>query len=111
MIRRLTLVRHRREFTREEFVEHWLGTHARIAAQLPGLRGYRINLAVPTEPPPSWDGVAELWFDSLEAAQEAMRRGPIAEQLRKDTTTLFVEWEPFFVDEHVIVPPADDAAR
>jgi len=105
MIRRLTLVRRHPRFTREQFAEHWLGVHARIAAQLPGLRGYRINFVVEREPAPSWDGVAELWFDSIEAADRAMGEGPVAERLRRDTRELLAAWEPFFVEEHVIVAP------
>jgi uncharacterized protein (TIGR02118 family) len=107
MIRRLTLVRRRPEFGREEFADHWLGLHAKIAAQLPGLRGYRINLSVQTDPPPRWDGVAELWFDSIEAGRTAMGEGPVAERLRHDTRKLLAEWEPFFLEEHVIVPPPE----
>jgi uncharacterized protein (TIGR02118 family) len=105
MIRRLTLVRRRPEFTREQFAEYWLNVHARIAAELPGLRGYRINLSLPTDPSPTWDGVAELWFDSIEAALRAVDEGPVAMRLKRDTRKLLAEWEPFFVDEHVIVQP------
>jgi uncharacterized protein (TIGR02118 family) len=110
VIRRLTLVRRNPRYTREEFAEHWLGRHARIAAELPGLRGYRINLTVERDPGVPWDGVAELWFDSVEAADAAFGEGPVAERLRRDTGELLAEWHPFFVEEHVIVEPREAAA-
>ena len=103
MVRRLTLVRRNPKLTHAQFAEHWLKRHALIAAELPSLRGYRINLVVDRKPRFKWDGVAELWFDSIEIADAAMGEGPVAERLRRDTRELLAEWEPFSVEEHVIV--------
>lgn len=110
-VRRLTLVRRHPSFTWEQFAAHWLDVHADIASELPGLRGYRVNIAVERDPGAAWDGFAELWFDSIEAAEQALSDNPVAKRLRRDTQALFAEWESFFVEEHVIVPLRDNRAQ
>lgn len=109
-VRRLTLVRRNPALTQEQFVEHWLGEHSALARALPGLRGYRINPVVQASSDFPWHGVAELWFDSPQAAAAAMASDPAGTRLRCDTRRLAAEVAPFFVDEHVIVAPpgADD---
>ena len=69
MIKRVSLVRRREGMSRDEFLAHWTGPHADIVCQLPGLRGLRFGIVeawTPTEA--AWDGVGEVWFDSIEAA-------------------------------------------
>ena len=60
--------------SREEFGAYWRGEHVAIARHVPGLRRYVQNHFLPEsiqgEPP--CDGVAELWFDSAEAFQQAL---------------------------------------
>jgi uncharacterized protein (TIGR02118 family) len=66
--------------TREAFQDYWLGTHAPLVASVAEvlqIRRYAQLHALPAEAnlgvraareaPPEFDGVAELWFDSLEA--------------------------------------------
>jgi uncharacterized protein (TIGR02118 family) len=54
----------------EECLEYWKNDHAEIVEELPGLRKY--TLGEPLQPEESeWDGVAELYFDSPQAMQEA----------------------------------------
>lgn len=51
--------------TYEEFLDHWLNVHAKLAEKVPGLRGYVINPIDRREFPDSpIDGFSELWFDS-----------------------------------------------
>jgi uncharacterized protein (TIGR02118 family) len=104
-MRRLTLVRRNPAFTQAQFVEHWLGEHAALAAQLPGVRGYRINEIVEAPPEFPWHGVAELWFDSADAAKQAMASDPAGTTLRRDTKKLAAEVAPFYIAEHTIIEP------
>lgn len=58
------------DMTHEECIEYWKNDHAEIVEELPGLRKY--TLGEPLHPEEAeWDGVAELYFDSMEAMQEA----------------------------------------
>ena len=66
--------------SREEFQAYWRGTHAPLVASVAEtlqIRRYVQLHSLPSEvsapfresrnAPPEYDGVAELWFDSLEA--------------------------------------------
>ena len=73
--------------SREAFQEYWRGTHAPLVASVAetlGIRRYVQMHSLPAEAsagirasrhaPAEFDGVAELWFDSLEAIAENGRR-------------------------------------
>ena len=53
----------------EEFFHYWRNVHGRIGSRIPGLRRLvqSHRLTVPGDKTPDYDGVAELWFDSIEA--------------------------------------------
>ncbi len=64
--------------TDEEFFHYWENVHGPIGARIPGLRrlvqSHRVH--VPGDARGAdFDGMAELWFDDLEALLEA-RRSP-----------------------------------
>jgi uncharacterized protein (TIGR02118 family) len=55
------------------FDRHLRETHAPLVAQLPGLRRFVLNRALPDDGAPApGQLIAEDWFDSLEALQAAM---------------------------------------
>jgi uncharacterized protein (TIGR02118 family) len=73
--------------TREEFQAYWFGTHAPLVASVAEtlqIQRYVQLHSLPAEThaalresreaPQEFDGVAELWFDSLEALAENGRR-------------------------------------
>jgi len=52
---------------------HWAHIeHPKLAKKLPGLRGYRMNVAREENPDNPYDAVSEMWFDSAEARLAAM---------------------------------------
>jgi uncharacterized protein (TIGR02118 family) len=60
----------------EEFSQYWLHVHGPIGRRIPGHR--RLVQSHPVRHPadlrpPSFDGMAELWFDDLNALQAARR--------------------------------------
>jgi uncharacterized protein (TIGR02118 family) len=62
----------------EEFFRYWKNVHGPLGARIPGLRrlvqSHRVS--VPGDKhSPDYDGVAELWFDDLEALLAA-RQSP-----------------------------------
>ena len=74
MIKYVTVLVRREGMSREGLSNYRKNTHAPILQQIPGLRGYVENHALPDlegrEPP--YDGFGELYFDSLEAMQEGL---------------------------------------
>jgi uncharacterized protein (TIGR02118 family) len=106
VIKRVSLVRRHPALSREQFLEHWMGTHADIVKGLPGLRGLRFGVVdewTPVED--AWDGVGEVWFDSIAAAQAAFAAEPYHSRLSADRKVLFSETQACFVTEHTAVPP------
>lgn len=58
----------RDDMSREDFRRWWIDEHAPLARTLPGVRRIRFNVLDEDAP---FDGIAELWFDSSEAADAA----------------------------------------
>ncbi len=72
MLKMIGLLRRRPGLSPEAFQVYWRERHALLGQRLPGLRGYVQNhtrLSVYRSRQPAYDGVAELWFDDLEAFQ------------------------------------------
>lgn len=92
--------------SREQFQDYWLNTHgplvASVAETLQIRRYVQLHSAPPAvsagiresrEAPPDYDGVAELWFDSLEAVLANGQR-PEAQEAGR----LLLEDEKKFID-------------
>ena len=57
--------------THEEFVDHWQNNHTPIAREIEGVVKY--DTVLPTNPEAAeFDGVAELYFDDLDALHDAL---------------------------------------
>ncbi|MGA9511426.1 MAG: EthD domain-containing protein [Candidatus Sulfotelmatobacter sp.] len=64
--------------TDEEFFDYWENIHGPIGARIPHLRGLTQSHRIPIlgdGRPPDFDGMAELWFDNLNALLAA-RKSP-----------------------------------
>lgn len=70
MIKLVDLVVRKEGLTHEEFVERWLGEHADLAKELPGLRKYATTIAADPERA-GYDGIVELYFEDSTALKEA----------------------------------------
>ncbi len=108
MVKLVALLKRKPHLTREEFARRWLEDHTRISAQLPGLLGYRINIATSRQPggsgeEPLYDGTAEMWWESIDAMETAFASevgaaaGADADQFAEVRIHLYT-------DEHIIVP-------
>jgi len=76
MIKLIALLKRKPGLTREEFKRRWLEEHILLSSKMPGLCGYRVNIAVDHQPDgdgvePIYDGTAELWWDSIETMEAA----------------------------------------
>ena len=70
MLKIAFFLKRRPELTRPDFFAWWLDEHRSLVEKLPGLRRYVISLEAAGEDG-SLDGLAELWFDDLAAAEAA----------------------------------------
>lgn len=105
MIKLVALVRKKSGMSADAFRDYWLGTHAPLAAAIPGMRGYRINIA--GDPgdmaPAGYDGSAEIWFDDRVAMEAGL--GSAQGVIAGDDTAHFTDAIEFLVtEEHVILP-------
>jgi uncharacterized protein (TIGR02118 family) len=121
MIKIVFCLRRRADFSREEFQTYWRNDHAPLvqshAAAL-GIRRYvqvhsiddNISIAVagPRQSPEPFDGVAELWLDSLDALVAAggtdAGRAAGAALLEDERRFIDLERSPLFLaEEHVVI--------
>jgi uncharacterized protein (TIGR02118 family) len=79
MIIRSGLICNRKDVSREAFDRHWLDVHGPLARVVPNLRAYTQNhvltqlTAAASEAQQQIDGISQLWFDSVDAMNDAMR--------------------------------------
>jgi uncharacterized protein (TIGR02118 family) len=72
MFKVMSLMKRRPDLSFADF-RHWAqAKHPLLAQKLPGLRGYRMNVAREENPDNPYDAVSEMWFDSAEARLAAM---------------------------------------
>jgi len=109
MIKTVGLLTRRKDWTHEQFVKHWVETHAPLAHKVPGLRRYVQNHirgertrddieATAVE----IDGIAELWFDD-QAALETASRTPEMKALHADGALFIGRIRSYIVEEKIIV--------
>ena len=108
MIKRVSFLRRKDGMSEDEFFAHWTGPHADIVRQMPGVRGLRFGRVQSWTPDEArWDGVGELWFDSVEAAHAAFATEPFKSLLAADRPKFTREIQACFVEEKTVVQPPD----
>jgi uncharacterized protein (TIGR02118 family) len=108
MIKRISLVARKPGMSIEEFERHWTGPHIEIVRQLPGLRGLRLNLIEHVESEREWDGIGELWFDSVQDAQAAFAADPVRSLLAEDRAKFLGRGQVYFVREETVIAPGGE---
>jgi uncharacterized protein (TIGR02118 family) len=117
MIKSISLLARKEGLTHEEFVRHWVEVHAPLAHGVPGLRRYvqshilaeRTRPDIPTMEV-EMDGIAELWYDDLEAMKRA-NASPQAKALHADGATFIGRIKSFTIEERTVVPRAAASAE
>jgi len=73
MITRLTQWHPREGLSRDEALRYWTEQHAKLVLDVPGLRGYVQNVCTlaPDGSEPPYAGLGEVWFESVQAAEDA----------------------------------------
>ena len=102
MIKFVGVVYRRPDLSREDFLRHWQNNHADVVKKLPGLRKYVQGPAVTRAGrEPSFDGIAELWFDDVAALKQAWRSE--AGQTVREDERRFIDLDrsfAFWAEEH-----------
>lgn len=114
MIKLIALLKRKPGMTREDFAKRWVEEHTKISSKLPGLRGYRINIATARQPEgidrePLYDGTAEMWWDSIED-MEASFNTELGKRAGDDGDSFTVVRQHVYTEEYDIVPGPEKAA-
>ena len=110
MIKSLSLLVRKDGMTHEQFMKHWVETHAPLALKVTGIRRYvqshiREERHRPDVPDigVAVDGVAELWYDDAETMARAGAT-PEMKALHADGALSIGHIQSFIVHEHVVIP-------
>ncbi|WP_107677931.1 EthD domain-containing protein [Agrobacterium sp. LAD9] len=110
MIKTLTILARRDDWTHEEFAEYWQEIHGPIARDVKQIRRYvqsefleevirkdieEIDLSV--------DGIAEVWYDSIESMWEA-RQSPEGKALLADGAKFIGRARTLVLREREFIP-------
>ncbi len=109
MIKTVGLLTRKSGWTHEQFMKHWVETHAPLAHAVPGLRRYVQNhikgertRADIEATPVEVDGIAELWFDD-EAALAKAAQTPEMKALHADGALFIGRIKSWVVEEKTII--------
>lgn len=99
-VKRLGLVVKKEGMSHEDFVAHWMGTHAGLCKKIPGLLRYSVNLVDRARFPDfGYDGFSELWFPSEEALNASLS-SPEGRTLLADLPNFVQRIEPIISHEY-----------
>jgi uncharacterized protein (TIGR02118 family) len=113
MVKVIAIVKRKPGMSVDAFQEHWRTAHADVVRKLPGLRRYTQSHTLASgyrKGEPAWDGIAELWFDSMEVLR-ALAGTPENAAVQADEARFIdhAKMATILTDDHVIkdgpVPP------
>ena len=88
------------DVSEEDFNRWWFETHAPIVERMPGLRKYVLNRYVGPDSP--HHGMAETWFDNLDAAMKAFE-SPVGKEAMEDANTHVGKLDVLILEEYLIM--------
>lgn len=98
MIKVVAVLNAKAGMSREEFLHQWNEVHPALVAKLPGIRRYRQNPAIEHRKEWPFNGMAELWFDSV-ADVKAAYAGEEAKALFDHEEQFLGRMQWFLADE------------
>lgn len=105
MVKVMILLTRRPDLTHEEFVQWWLERHIVIAGDLPHVRKATLNVVLDDPDAAGFDGVGELWFDSI-TDMEAAYASEVGRAVIADSVAHTIRRLRIIVDE---LPQLNDA--
>ncbi len=114
LVKLIALLKRKPGISKEEFARRWVHEHTKLSTQIPGVRGYRINIATERQPAgtgaePIYDGTAEMWWDSTDAMEAAFATD-IGKAAGADADEFAEVRIHIYTDEYDIVPGPGKAA-
>ncbi|RZL24636.1 MAG: EthD family reductase [Rhodococcus sp. (in: high G+C Gram-positive bacteria)] len=94
----VALIKAHPDVTTEDFLRHWQVEHPKFVWELPELERYVQNPAIEHRKSWPFDGMAELYFPSVEAVAVAFAT-PAADALREHEAKFIGELTWFLADE------------
>jgi uncharacterized protein (TIGR02118 family) len=92
--------------TDADFSRYWRNEHAQIGSRIPGLRKFvqSRSISVPGDKTaPDYDGMAELWFDNIDALLHARQSREWKESSEDEAIFIDHTQVAYFVsEEHII---------
>jgi uncharacterized protein (TIGR02118 family) len=104
MLKRMSLVRLRRDLSRDECLRRWFGAHADVVRALPEVRGYMVDVATTASVEERWDAVATLWFEDEAAMRRSLEGPEVADALLRTRAQFAEAVQVMVVDEHTLLP-------
>ncbi|MEV5538995.1 EthD family reductase [Saccharopolyspora shandongensis] len=95
--------------SREDFLRYWQDEHPALVWKLPGLRAYRQNPAIEHRKSWPYDGMAELYFDTVDDVRTAFA-SPQAEPLHAHEKH-FLDTIDWFIATETTVEPVGNTDR
>jgi uncharacterized protein (TIGR02118 family) len=116
---RIGMIHKKADWSREQFLEHWRGTHGPLVAGAPNLLGYWQNAVVErpavapgvTRGPWDFDGFSQLWFADRQGSDHAFKSGDFATKLMADERHFLGGLSIVTVTQHVVVPLPEASER
>jgi len=102
MLKVMSLMTRRADMSFAEFKNWAQNQHPSYAKKLPGLRGYRMNVAREESPDSPYDAISEMWFDGAEARAQAMA-DPEGKAAGGDAAAHCASRYHFLVEEKVFI--------
>ena len=103
MVKVVVLLTKKDGMTGEEFRRYWREVHGPMGERMPGVRRYVQNHAATDGAP--YDGIAEMWFDSMEAMQAAFT-SEAAQEAARDVPNFLASQQVVMVEEVEMAPIA-----
>ena len=92
--------------SREDFLRYWQEEHPAVVWALPGLRAYHQSPTIEHRKSWPYDGMAELWFDSVDDIRTAFS-SPQTEPMHEHEK-LFLDRIDWFIASTTTVAPVHD---
>ncbi len=111
MIKLIAFLKRKPGISHEEFARRWVHEHTKISTRLPGLLGYRINIASARQPDgigkePIYDGTAEMWWNTIDEMEAAFATD-LGVAAGKDADEFCEVRIHLYTEEHMIMPGPD----
>ena len=102
-VKRIGLVKRRKDLSYDAFTNHWLNVHAELCKKLPNMRRYSVNLVSRDQAEAfGYDGFSELWFDSAEALAASLA-SPEGKTLLADLPNFVDSIHPLLVEDYLML--------